>query len=233
MTSDLSPEFTKALRYSDYWNIELEEWEVSCQKAVALQDFKAIENRVNKCEMLTVRIRASTNPCFPMKNFGIPITFDESSLRSNSSSPTLHLLIFRYQKISSAKWIVSQVDIFCNLTSPNLHIPHQEENQQELRDYFDDELWQDMKFTLNIRSRTCLQFVRRRFEDRMPTTGLPTASANSYQSLFSRNNNIEDTHSHNYVDPIIKSFFPKAKIQLQAGKQDVRIICSNEETIRS
>ncbi|UZO06180.1 uncharacterized protein OCT59_026511 [Rhizophagus irregularis] len=100
-----------------------------------------------------------------MKNFGIPITFDESSLRSNSSSPTLHLLIFRYQKISSAKWI-----------SPNLHIPHQEENQQELRDYFDDELWQDMKFTLNIRSRTCLQFVRRRFEDRMPTTGLPTAS---------------------------------------------------------
>uniref|UniRef100_U9SPC9 Uncharacterized protein n=1 Tax=Rhizophagus irregularis (strain DAOM 181602 / DAOM 197198 / MUCL 43194) TaxID=747089 RepID=U9SPC9_RHIID len=129
----------------------------------------------------------------------LSVTFDESSLRSNSSSPTLHLLIFRYQKISSAKWIVSQVDIFCNLwlkydisilffplsQSPNLHIPHQEENQQELRDYFDDELWQDMKFTLNIRSRTCLQFVRRRFED-----------------------------------PIIKSFFPKAKIQLQAGRQD-------------
>ncbi|GBC16766.2 hypothetical protein RIR_jg32656.t1 [Rhizophagus irregularis DAOM 181602=DAOM 197198] len=197
MTSDLSPEFTKALRYSDYWNIELEEWEVSCQKAVALQDFKAIENRVNKCEMLTVRIRASTNPCFPMKNFGIPITFDESSLRSNSSSPTLHLLIFRYQKISSAKWIVSQVDIFCNLTSPNLHIPHQEENQQELRDYFDDELWQDMKFTLNIRSRTCLQFVRRRFEDRMPTTGLPTAKI---------------MHNILSMPTAIKAYFPETTI---------------------
>ncbi|CAG8598919.1 647_t:CDS:2 [Rhizophagus irregularis] len=153
----------------------------------------------------------------------LSVTFDESSLRSNSSSPTLHLLIFRGSLVKWTFFVIcmeyrdsviqkcnSKEILSANEELPNLHIPHQEENQQELRDYFDDELWQDMKFTLNIRSRTCLQFVRRRFEDRMPTTGLPTA-----------NNNIEDTHSHNYVDPIIKSFFPKAKIQLQAaGRQD-------------
>lgn len=64
------------------------------------------------------------------------------------------------------RWLKYDISIlfFPLSQSPNLHIPHQEENQQELRDYFDDELWQDMKFTLNIRSRTCLQFVRRRFE---------------------------------------------------------------------
>ncbi|CAB4427103.1 unnamed protein product [Rhizophagus irregularis] len=169
-----------------------------------------------------------------MKNFGIPITFDESSLRS--------IRRFHQRSGSLVKWTFfvicmeyrDSVIQKCNskeILSANEELvliyifPHQEENQQELRDYFDDELWQDMKFTLNIRSRTCLQFVRRRFEDRMPTTGLPTAKDNDYilssfyQSLFSRNNNIEDTHSHNYVDPIIKSFFPKAKIQLQAASR--------------
>ncbi|PKK66334.1 hypothetical protein RhiirC2_784927 [Rhizophagus irregularis] len=116
----------------------------------------------------------------------LSVTFDESSLRSNSSSPTSSYTPsfdssvsedFRFHQRSGSlvKWTFfvicmeyrdsviqkynSKEILSANEELPNLHIPHQEENQQELRDYFDDELWQDMKFTLNIRSRTCLQFI--------------------------------------------------------------------------
>ncbi|PKC03636.1 hypothetical protein RhiirA5_423465 [Rhizophagus irregularis] len=175
----------------------------------------------------------------------LSVTFDESSLRSNSSSPTSSYTPSFDSSVSedfiSEDYIIHQRNFLLSLNSgslvkwtffvicmeyrdsviqkcnskeilsaneelPNLHIPHQEENQQELRDYFDDELWQDMKFTLNIRSRTCLQFVRRRFE-----------ALTAIKAYFPKTT-ILRIHSHNYVDSIIKSFFPKAKKQLQTGQ---------------
>ncbi|PKC70269.1 hypothetical protein RhiirA1_455008 [Rhizophagus irregularis] len=206
----------------------------------------------------------------------LSVTFDESSLRSNSSSPTSSYTPSFDSSVSedfiSEDYIIHQRNFLLSLNSgslvkwtffvicmeyrdsviqkcnskeilsaneelPNLHIPHQEENQQELRDYFDDELWQDMKFTLNIRSRTCLQFIACQQQDfRQRRTEIKNFLKNYFTDgvLEKIMHNILSTltaikayfpkttilriHSHNYVDSIIKSFFPKAKKQLQTGQ---------------
>ncbi|CAI2190111.1 20561_t:CDS:10 [Funneliformis geosporum] len=166
----------------------------------------------------------------------------------------------------SIRWIVNQVDIsvICMEyrdsviqkcysmeilnADEELALNHifllQEENQQGLREHFDDELWQNIfseiyaqypyvavpegVFNLcgSVLKIGCQQqeFRQRRTEIKKflknyKTDGeleeimhnILSSFADSYQSLFSKNNKIEDTHSHNYVDPIIKSFFPEGK----------------------
>ncbi|CAI2173452.1 16406_t:CDS:2 [Funneliformis geosporum] len=73
----------------------------------------------------------------------------------------------------------------------------QEENPQGLHEYFDDEPWQ------------CI------FSENSTSTHHNTSPAyfrvDRYQSSFVKNNENEDTHSHNYVGPVIKPFFPEGK----------------------
>ncbi|CAB5359285.1 unnamed protein product [Rhizophagus irregularis] len=200
--------------------------------------------------MLTVRIRASTNPCFPMKNFGIPITFDESSLRSNSSSPTSSYTPsfdssvsedFRFHQRSGSlvKWTFFVIcmeyrdSVIQKYNSKEILSANEElvliyifPIKKKINKSFEIILMTN--YVLKI---ACQQqdFRQRRTEiknflknyltdgvlEKIMHNILSTLTA--IKAYFPKTT-ILRIHSHNYVDSIIKSFFPKAKKQLQTGQ---------------
>ncbi|CAG8563236.1 3262_t:CDS:2, partial [Cetraspora pellucida] len=110
----------------------------------------------------------------------------------------------------------------------------QEENLQGLREFFDDELWQCIFLEIrtqysyvNISERVfdlCGTVVKCRTEIKSYLRSYNTNGefeeimhdilyhlSDNYQNSFVKNNKIEDTHSYNYLDSVIKPFFPKSK----------------------
>ncbi|RHZ56134.1 hypothetical protein Glove_406g14 [Diversispora epigaea] len=169
-------------------------------------------------------------------------------------------------KEDSTVWVIGEVDISkicmeyrtCVIqkckskkilsTDEELALNHiflfQEENPQELHEYFDDESWQcvfseirtqypyidvpenvfDLCGTIvkiatqeqdpQKRRSEIKNFLRNHrvdgeFEEIMHN--ILFNLVDRYQNSFVKNNEIEDTHSHNYVDPVIKPFFPEGK----------------------
>ncbi|CAG8656398.1 3598_t:CDS:10, partial [Ambispora gerdemannii] len=169
-------------------------------------------------------------------------------------------------KEDSTVWVIGEVDISkicmeyrtsviqkCKSkkilsTDEELALSHiflfQEENPQELHEYFDDESWQCVFSEIRTqypyidvpervfdlcgtivkiasqeqdpqRRRSEIKNFLRNYRNSASSTHPNTSSAHfrvdRYQNSFVKNNEIEDTHSHNYVDPVIKPFFPEGK----------------------